>query len=212
MAYTLLSHAVGGGTTSAMNTTGATLIVLVISIGSASTPAPGTISDSAGNTKWFLTSNWSNDAANITWMAFCYNPVTSATHTFTQSTGSFRALAALAFSGPPGPVDFNVSAIKSGSFVSLPTVTPSSNGALLVSGCAGNSGSTLTVDSGFTITDQTGGGATELIGAAYLIQSTAAAVSLKWGSLPGNVSSQLLVFEPGVSGGSGGVTAFGFTG
>lgn len=186
MAYSLLAHTIkqstdsNGVTSSAINTTGANLIVLLVAdYGSQSATA---ISDSQSNT--WSTAVTKTDTARVRVM-YCYAPTTNASHTFTATqNGSYVALVAMAFSGAASsPLDqtnsnggTGVTSIQPGS------VTPTQDNELVICGISGNAPGapdSLSVNGGFTVADS-GVNVTGTcfgIAAAYLIQTTAAAAN-----------------------------------
>ena len=175
--------------TGSVNTTGATLIVAVVS----SSRADSTFSDSAGNT-WLKVADYGPaDLAysdNYVSMFYCIAPTTSTSHTFTQTGGTNPAAAGIFVEAynAAGTITLDQ---HNGTVVTTATgpqptgsITPSQNGALCVAGIkpygAGSYGFTL--DSGYTVSstittnyDTNYGG-----GIGHYIQTTAAAVNPAW--------------------------------
>lgn len=132
-----------GGTSAAIDTTGATLLVAALSALS-----PG-ISDSKGNTWTPLSAVSPSQTVQLFYVA---NPVVGTGHTFTCS-GSFVSMVVRAYNGvaTTTPFDQQNGSAASGTTVSPGSVTPSQDGELLVAACGILSPSAApTVDSGFT--------------------------------------------------------------
>ena len=205
MTISLLTHTAKAGTSSstvttgAIDTTGATLIVLVVaqyflSVGS----NPPMLTDSAGNT-WPYETFYTDSVNPALCLAYCNAPVTSTTHTFTN-TEAYPSLAVAAFSGTAlgAPPEF---AVGSGAGGQPGSSAPNSNGALIVTGVTSNDNThTYAVDSGFTITDGVAGvpAASVDVGLAYLVQTTAAAVNPTWSGQAG-LRSAMTAFPPASS-------------
>lgn len=170
-----------GGTTPAINTTGAKLIVISASYFNG---VGITVSDSAGNT-WTPLTATSNGGTQSTRLFYCINPTTSAAHTFTfGSTNVTGSITVTAWSASGVAFDKEVGGFGSGSAITVAGatsgVTPANNGSLLltgygfgaqVSGAAGSAGWTVAVD-------QSGAGGSHFgNGQLYLLQTTAAAIA-----------------------------------
>jgi hypothetical protein len=150
MAITLIAHTIkastdgAAATTTAVDTTGANLIVLAL--GWATGGTQPVISDSAGNT-WVA-----GDSFPVSYLAdnlyYCINPTTSATHTFTASgTASAPHLGVVAVSGAAtsAPASFGSTHNANGTSLQAPCV----EGGLIVCGF-GTIGSAHAIDSGFS--------------------------------------------------------------
>lgn len=178
MSFALVAHTGAVHTTSALNTTGANLIVVVAAYDSAAT-----LSDSLGNT-WNGLTAYSHGSDNYTKIWYCYAPTVGSAQTFTLSI-SYGYLAVAAFSGATTtPFDIENGAYTTGG-VSLQTgsITPSIDNELIISGlCFGGNSSAPSVDSGMTITDSTTASQNVSYGGAlaYKIQTTAAAINPTW--------------------------------
>ena len=187
MAFTLVASVGTGGTStgvtsSAIDTTGATL--LVVSVSWAGATSAITVSDSKGNT--WTPGTLHNLGTNIYHQFFycCLNPAVGTGHTMSATIGGsnfWPSMVVHAFSG--GLVLW--AATESGATVSgagplTPgSLTPGANGALVITGFAGNSSNATAVTGGFTLTGAIGSGVTSAA-QAYLIQSTAAAANPSW--------------------------------
>lgn len=211
MAYALVSGVVaspvGGGaspTTTAIDTTGADL--LIIAAAHASWGSVGTVSDSKSNT-WTALTTRNSDAGSIR-LLYCQNPTVGSGHTFT-TTGTFSSIGAVGFSGSTSsPFDTgreSGAAVNAGTSVQPGSITPSVDGALIISVTSfANEGVTsLTINSGFTEAFELPTGAGQYYGVAlsYLIQTTAAAVNPTITlSATGYGATELAAFKPGGGG------------
>lgn len=142
-----VSLGAGGGSTPAINTTGATLIVVSIARYTVGTPNPFT--DSAGNT-------WIN-AGIITATAvemerwYVINPTTSASHTFTETgSNSFSTIIVSAYSGISVVFDKKSSGTGSTNSIQPGSLTPTNGYSLIITSTAADISEAPTVDSGFT--------------------------------------------------------------
>src|SRR3989304_1512071 len=186
----LVVHAKAAGaasaTTPAIDTTGSNLLVLKISHLPSTTGF--SVSDSKSNTWVEAAASYASTSTKVR-IFYAINPTVGAGHTFTISgTSLYGTIGVLAFSGADttAPEDVHNGA-TTGSGVSLATgsITPSANGAIVVAGFSGGTGtSTYTIGSGFSVTDTTdfvsGGSGNTGGAAAYLIQGSAAAVNPTW--------------------------------
>lgn len=172
-----------GGTSSAINTTGATLLVMSIAtVSNAYSP-----SDSYGNTWYQITSEYSGsgNAYNIVYCAI--NPTVGSGHTFTYSgTTTYACVQISAWSGvttSTTPVESWNGATGSSSTLATGSITPNQNGSLLIATFAiNNSSGSATINDSFTISNQIpwNGSANFGAGQAYLVQTTAAAIDPTW--------------------------------
>lgn len=183
-----IAGSASGGTSAPLNTTGATLLVIVDACQNGTTP-----SDSKGNT-WtlaILVSPTGEFSSTDTYYAA--NPIVGTGHTFTN-TPNFSESQILAFSGvvTTSPLDTPTSAsMTSGTPGS---VTPTNNGSLIITGVkSDNPGDTYTIGSGYTIAGQIPFSAGVNFGgaAAYLIQTTAAAANPTWNVTPSGAFDQV---------------------
>ena len=200
--WTLTAHgAVAGaasGTTSALNTTGAKLFVIVIGCyeggGGHCDQTNTNVSDSSGNTYTRVATGAVLNTFDFE-IYYKISPTTSSTETFSFTCGGINCFAAMEVqawteAGTP-TFDTGIDSFGSASASSTTTgsITPSVNNALVVSGAVydATSGSSFSVTGGFTISDQQAlvpstneGGA-----AGYLLQSTAAAANPTWSATTG---------------------------
>jgi hypothetical protein len=190
MAFSLVAHTSTNTTSAGIDTSGANLIVIVLGSDvntqeSASIAAP---TDNKMNTYTQLTPavTWGTGAGGNCSIWYLYSPSVGAGHTFTNNAtefatqGFYSVIAVAAFSGSASaPLDQqSTGTTGSGTTVQPGSVTPGSANELLVAGCGFSSIGTISVDSGFTITDQpssaSGGKPMAL---AYLIQGAAGALN-----------------------------------
>ncbi len=171
-------------TTGGKNTTGSSLLVIMVAGLTGKTP---TISDSKGNSWSPLTGQDTISAGGNGKGQLYYSiPISvGASHTFTASqTGSFPSIFVLAFSGGATSGVFDVQTGAVGNAVGTlagGTITPGSNNEVVISGNQ-TSLNAPTVDSGFTLQESasTLGGLAFGGGIAYKIQTTATAVNPTW--------------------------------
>jgi hypothetical protein len=181
----LIAHAgaaaVDNATTSAINTTGATMLIVgMVYTGTV------TLTDSRSNTWASAISHTYGPATTAIFYSIA--PAVGAGHTFTLSgTGIYAGLWVQAWGGAspaiPSPVDQTNAAINGApTTVQAGPITPVFNNELIVA-ALGNQDSTsdsYTIDSGFTITDQSPGPPEYGGAAAYFVQATAATVNPTW--------------------------------
>jgi hypothetical protein len=178
MAITLVATVSGirGSATTAIDTTGASLLV-------ASTPnafGPAGFSDNKSNTWLPLTVH----VAGIGYHGFfyCLTPIVGTGHTFTP-TGTYASCIVYAFAGVAAYESESGNGINGDTPpVASGPVTPTANGALIITGLAAN---TLATDSvspaGFTQTTIPNGAGVNLQNsAAYLVQAVAATINPTW--------------------------------
>lgn len=165
-------------TTSAIDTTGANLIVISVGDGNSSAPT-----DSKSNTWTGLTAITGGSTRGR--LYYSYAPTVGTGHTFTVPH-SYGAIAVAAFSGATAaPFDVENGTFDSdGGGTSQPgSVTPSENSEIVIAGLGiGGSANTLSINGGFTIAASVDGISGTQYGAAiaYLIQTTAAAANPTW--------------------------------
>jgi hypothetical protein len=203
MAITLISTVAtvlgsSGGTTSAIDTTGATGIVLHVASYDSSAIA---VSDAKSNSYTGLTIHATSSPCSQ--LFYTVTPTVGTGHTFTVSgSGIYAAIVVYAFAGVASYGGQENGALHSGDGpFAVGSVTPSVNGALIVTGLAGDQPTTDTYPSGFTggVTLPYGGGSNFQNSAAYLIQGTAAAVNPSWTWTPSGhplTAGAVAVFHP----------------
>ena len=183
----------GTGPTTAMDTTGANLIVISCS-GWSAVP---TVSDSESNTWVPLVASGGSRKQQ---MHYCLSPSTSLTHTFSNNGVGAPAMSVLAFSGV---LDFE-SQVSTGDITSAATIqtgvmTPSTNGCLVIAGAVTEGGAYTAVDSGFTLETSEVYVAAQSMGnaTAYLVQVAASSVNPQLtNSTVTNLSASGAVFTP----------------
>lgn len=168
-------------TTSAIDTTGADLIVIAISDYSGTVGA--TLSDSKSNT-WTPLTGYTFPTENRERLYYCFNPTVGSGHTFTYSGSlTIACVQVQAWSGASSsPFDQENGGINNSSGISTGSVTPSEDNELVVTGMSFDSAATMSIDNGFTISDQVNFGSGNNYGGAmaYKVQTTAAAVNPAW--------------------------------
>jgi hypothetical protein len=165
------------GTSSAINTTGSNLIVLV-----QNTLSPGAVSDSNSNT-WTKVTSLNGNRATCS-IYYCSSPTVGSGHTF-SSIGNFGSFQVFAFSGAvsSSPLDvFTTGSFGSGVTAETlgPLTTTGTNGDIVVAGWVLDdpSVSSVTVSSGWTdlFFPEVAGSAFGGVG-AYIFQGTAGSIS-----------------------------------
>lgn len=195
MAIALVSNTAKGSasttsvTTDAIDTTGASL--LVVEIADYKFATAGTLSDSGTNT-WTGLTTYEVPAAGITRSLLFYATNVSGKvgsgHTFTYSSAgaTYPALAVTAWSGAhdTSPFDVENGAISSGdASVQTGSVTPSEDGELIITGLCFSVSATASINLSFSITDQINLTANNFgVAMAYQIQTTATARNPQWDS------------------------------
>jgi hypothetical protein len=183
-------------TSDPINTTGANLLIAVFGTYAASAG----VQDSKGNTWNTLT--FRNSYGGTCQIFWCVPTSVGSGHTI-GSVDAFKypAGAFLAFSGAhPSPFEAESGADYSTSN-SPGSLTPTVDGALVISGAGANGAYTPSATGGFTVlgSDYLGGNAMALA-AGYLIQPAAAAVNPTWSwSTGATEATAMAVFKPGAS-------------
>jgi hypothetical protein len=180
-------------TTTPLNTIRADFIVVAAS----SVANNGTVTDSNSNTWTALTQYGISGQGAGMRLFYCDNPIVSSTQTFTFSaaTTGYPAVAVAAWSGvaaSPFDAQNGSTAVSGPGTRQTGSITPSANGALLISAIGQSSTSADTIDSSFTVIEHQnylgGGGLAGFgISLAYLIQGTAAPVNPAWTIGPSKV-------------------------
>ncbi len=203
MAFALVAHNSSFSTTSngytsgAINTTtgaGADLLVVALSEGNGITN--GVVTDSASNTSWTgLTIQTGNGKSSQIWYA--WNAFNSSTHTVSVSgSANYPAMCFSAWSGSQTSAD-PADQQNGGNSVFASTqatgsITPTSNNQLVITSFQGDGDSVIATVSGPppTVLDGTtdAGFGHQMAALAYVIQTTAAAISPTWTRTSGNSS------------------------
>jgi hypothetical protein len=191
-------------TTSAVNTTGANLIVIQAS--NYAVQAAPTITDNKSNTWTALTAQAGSVVRGT--LYYCLNPTVGSGHTFTiTSTGGYPSLSILAFSGVATTSAFDVqngSTASSSTTVAPGSITPSAANELVITGVGTQSAAVSSVGSGFTIGSTANWSASQFGSSlAYLIQTTATAENPTW-TMSGSatLSAEIASFKAAAGGGS----------
>lgn len=191
MAYSLIANTAKGSvlgaavTTNAINTTGAQL--LLVGVGYYYPSGNPAIGDSKSNTWFPLGAQAAGASGEGVQTFYAVNPIVGSGHTFTNSTANFSSVAVSAW-GAVTPVHDQESGnnVVLATSVAAGSVTPSENDELVLAVLCvrdlGSTGDTVSINGGFTISDQIPGlGANRLsVGMAYLVQTTAAAANPTW--------------------------------
>ena len=173
-------------TTSAINTSGASLLVMVVAQWQSRTF--GTISDSKSNTWSKLTARSVAGSVRET-LAYVANPTIDSAQTFTYTSAGlddYPAICVASFSNvaTTTPLDQQNGGTGSGTTFQPGSVTPTQDNELLVTGLGQQSTpNTISIDSSFTVTDQQAyhsGNGNFGAALAYLVQTSAAAANPTW--------------------------------
>lgn len=165
-------------TTSALDTRGASLIVIVQSGYSGVNPVSAPTSNPANTfTRGVTNSSSGFSFSGIYWAT---NLTTAVNQTFSTSTAqTFPGMTVLVYSNGVGTVDQTNSATASASTIQTGAITPTADNDLIVAGVAFQAGSTATIGSGFSVPLVTGFHSGQNIGVAgsYLFQGFASAIN-----------------------------------
>lgn len=186
IANTIATPGANGGSTSAIDTTGATLIVVLTAeylggIGHS-------VSDSKGNT-WTPLTQQQAGAGLYSRVRIYYTIPTSvgSGHTFTFSgSGGHPVIMVQAFSGTKSSGAFdaeNGASTNSAGTLSPGSITPSEDNCVVTQlVCNDNLGAMASIDGSYVVSDSTGAvGGTNVAGtAAYKVQTTATATNPTW--------------------------------
>lgn len=196
---------INGGPTAAINTTGATLLAVGVSWHSGGV-AP-TLSDSKGNTWSSLTIHTGPTALRHRF-DYCLSPTVGTGHTITVSgSASFLVGIVYAYSGVASYQTESGNGHATTSPVASGSVTPSANGALVLTGLVAALDAGTPTDAvapaGFTLTSVPQvGGSNFHQSAAYYLQPTGAAINPTWSWTGGTYTSigvSTAVFLPAAS-------------
>lgn len=197
---------VNGGTTTAIDTTGADFFIVAVSSYTVGTGGSETVTDSVGNTYTALTAK-SNASYETIRLFYSYGSP-HASHTFTYSdTSCYAHVAVIAFSGSHAtPFDQQNGVDSTGAVTTLSpgSVTPSENDELVICalGMYSNWNVSLSIDSGFTI--EKSATAILSVAIAYKIQTTAGAENPAWSWTTARSSSTVIAtFKKAAAGGGG---------
>jgi hypothetical protein len=182
MAFSLLTNTIAqvatGGSTSAIDTTGCSLLVVMV----AETTAPTTtLTDSKGNT-WVELASVIRLIGNDCRMFYCINPSNGAGHTFTLSGGTNCTLAVLGFSSQFTPVFDQETGNDAGASTIQPgAIAPTLPDSVLITMEADSSPGTRSIDSGFIKVDDVGAGSSSSgMATAYKVVASIASENPTW--------------------------------
>jgi hypothetical protein len=200
VAGSFIASAAAAGTTSAIDTTGADLLVAVVSDG-----ASPSISDSKGNT-WIGLTEQNQFTINYGRLFYCQGGTVGSGHTFTGS----GSISVLAFSGSASsPFDVENGTAASGQFINPGSITPSQANDILIAAVTTHTQATLislAIDQGYTLGSiiQGAGGGPRGAALAYFIQTTAAAKNpqFNWTGSPTFITGEAAAFKTASGGGS----------
>lgn len=184
MTIALVTHVtaagLNGATSSSIDTTGASLLVIAVAYGGTIT-----VSDSKGNT-WTALTAYANGGQKQR-IYYAVNPTVGTGHTFTVGgTSVVASFAASSWSGVDTTTPFDVQAGTGGAGpitaagIGSPSMTPANNGSLVITSCSQAAVvSGLTASGTFTALDAVAfsSGVNYGIATAYVIQTTAATIS-----------------------------------
>lgn len=185
MAIALVAHVSANSTgsttvtSSAIDTTGATLLVANVSYFNLAQTAQ--LTDSYKNTWVPLPDQFQTDTSGR--LFYSSNPTVGSGHTFTLTNGAFSAVCVAAFSGVTqlAPLDVSAGAHGSSTSASGGSVTPNNANSLVISGCTvRNTANISSVGGGFTVTDNVSNGSVIDSALAYLIQTSIVAANPTW--------------------------------
>lgn len=171
-------------TSSSIDTTGADLLVVVVSDYSAA--SEGTLSDSKSNT-WTKRTIYNDGSIQRTVAYYAKNPTVGSGHTFTvNGTAHYPGIAVAAFSGADtsAPYDTEAGSYGSTSPFAAGSITPSQSDSLVISGAGywvSGVVDASSINGGFTLASHVAKGVAGFgAGVAYLIQTSAAAANPSW--------------------------------
>ncbi len=191
------------GTSGAIDTTGANLIVVVVGwlASGASSTDMVTVVDSKSNNYFLVGKRVSiNGTVGI---FVCTDAIVGSGHTFTV-TGGLNSYCVAAFSGAYGVRNATNGVQVTSTSVQPGSLTPPIDGCLLVAGLGDRTVNTISVDSGFTITDQNPFASGTAVGAAlaYKIQTSAGAEDPTFSWSDSQIAcANMAIIEPTPSGG-----------
>ena len=190
-----------GGTSSAINTTGANLIVIAVAF---SSYAPGTgiaPTDSKGNTWTGLTVSPSGGANWVTNRLFyCYGATVGTGHTFSFShSSSYSSIAVVAFSNVASS-PFDQQSINAGNaaYTSINTgsITPSQANTLAITSIAGGIDVPPSIGSGYTLAESAVAGSSWPVALAYKVLTATTAQNPTWSwTTAGEVADAIANFK-----------------
>lgn len=199
------------GGTSAIDTTGADLLVVVVS--SYYGAAAPTLTDSKSNT-WTVAQNFdgSGAAGNRLRMYYCLGGTVGSGHTVTCTiSGAYGSIAFAAYSGVLSSAALDQGAITGSAgltSIQAGSVTPTEGNEIVIAGLGYETASaTASIDGGFTkrVNDNPQSGVSYGVALGDLIQTTATAANPTWSwTGAGEASAVIATFKSAGGGGGGG--------
>lgn len=215
MAYSHIASLVeglgsGGGTSSALNTSGADIIFVGVSSYQAN--AQPTLTDSKSNTWTALTASEYSGLVR-TRIYYCVGPTVGSGHTFALSgAASYSGVGVAAFSGgkQTSPFDVEAGANNASTSHQSGSVTPSEDNEIVIASVSTEiSSGSWSPNGGFTLVGAVNfsGGAYWGLGLAYLIQTSAAAANPTWSGWSGSLAmaGTNATFKAAAGGGGGSI-------
>jgi hypothetical protein len=185
VAHTGAVSAGGGNTvvTPAINNTGANFGVAVVADYNFVNPL-GPITDSNSGNVWIATTSYDATYCRVT-IFYSTGPTFGSSETFTYTkSGSFPSMNVATFGGVlvPSPLDQGNGAAGNATSIQTGNITPTTNNQLIIAGLNFNGTETISIDTGFTITDQQQFNSGNNFGGAmaYLVQGSAGAINPTW--------------------------------
>lgn len=200
-----ITGAANGGTSAAIDTSGASLLIFHLSHYFATATS---VSDSKGNTWTGLTAQGSDEPRSR--IFYAENPTVGTNHTFTiTGVGSYSTGEVAGFSGAATTTvaDQETGAVVNpGTTLSTGSITPSENNCLVVAGLSVNKdGSPYAINASMTITDQFDyeSGVNEGGALAYIVQTTAAAINPQWSGFASGAAAATIASFKAAGGAAG---------
>lgn len=207
VASTSFTFGAGNGTSSSIDTTGANLLVVVVS-SYYGAPAP-TLTDSKGNT-WTTAQDFvgSGAAGNRLRMYYCLGGTVGSGHTVSiTASGAYGSVAFASYSGVLASAALDQGTITGSNgltSIQAGSVTPSEGNELVVAGLGyQTAAATASIDGGFTkrVNDNPQSGVSYGVALGDLIQTSAAAANPTWSwTGAGEASAAIATFKAAAGG------------
>lgn len=188
------SVAASAATTGAIDTTGADLLVVAVANGNGAVGASD-VSDSKGNT-WTALSSYAPSSGIR--LFYCKPTSVGSGHTFSQSTGSFASIAAIAFSGTKSSSPFDQQNGGGGTTTPRRTnhISPTEDFELVLTACGTDAVTSDpdTVSGGFTLDVHVArSGNRDGVGIAFTVQTTSVTKNPQWAPSTGSTINALAI-------------------
>jgi hypothetical protein len=175
-------------TTGSIDTSGASLLVAVVSDYCGAGVNASTVTDSKSNTWTPLTEGVDTTDVTRCRISYAINPTVGSGHTFSTANGdlAYPTICVIAVSGAATSTPFDVQNIDGDNNVSAINhtagVTPTTDGQIVIAGVCLGTTSAASIDGGFTLLESEAfDDSDHFAGAlAYLIQTTATAANPTW--------------------------------